>query len=576
MQEAILAEVSDALTDLFDSVEMLDNTDGMTRFRGTLVIADREVTVRVVFHDDFPLSLPAFKLEPWDALGQIPHVLPSEVVCFLNQEGMVLDESRPGAIVRDAFARMRKVLDDGVSGENTLDFVDEFEACWSYLHPAQTFYLVSKPGDQMEALDSRGFEEGGGLVGQNEHAIQRLFPSARLSQRYRRDAVVFLPLEPGSFVQPPNPEEPFWSAKDVRDILVTQLSESNREGLRKVLQRQRTTGETAIIGLPRLKGGVALFGITFNGIGPIHPLLPSGTAEEVSPAVVRRLDPAFLLGRGGAATDLRRKSVLVVGCGSLGGRVAFELARTGIGTLTLVDSDDLEPENTFRHVLGKEYWWKNKAAALKATIDQQVPYITVKAVDTTIELALAARIVGFERYDLVVFAIGEPTIELRMNHLLAGLTKAPPAVFTWLEPLGIGGHALLVQPTSNGCLRCLFEDAYDPDIGLYNRAAFAAPGQFFGRDFSGCGSYFTPFSSLDASSTAVLASRLSMDALTGRELGNPLLSWKGEADEFTAQGFELSDRHRRSEGQLFDHRYAYRADGCAVCGRPGQGDAITR
>lgn len=566
MQVALQTEVLETLQDLFDSVERLDDQDGTTRFRGRLMIAEREVSIRVVFHADFPLTLPVFNLEPWDALGQIPHVLPSQMICFLNKEGMVLDETRPGAIVRDAFERMLKVLVDGVSGDNKWDFVDEFEACWSYLGSAQTFYLVSSPGETLETLDIDALENGGGLVGRNEHSIQRLFANGQPLERYRRGVVLFLPLEPNSFIQPPNPERPFWSAEDIREIVVAQLSESNRELMSKVLQGPRTTGEILIVSLPRPKGGESLFGISFRGIGRIHPLLPSGTAQGIAPAAVTRFDPTFLLGRGGAATSLRKKSVLVVGCGSLGGRIAFELARSGISSLALVDDDQLVPENTFRHVLGREYWWKNKALALKDAIEQQVPYITVKAVEKTIEQALSDRSVGFDRFDLVVFAIGNPTIELRMNQILARLPKAPPVIFTWLEPLGIGGHALLVNPSVGGCFRCLFEDPYDPCIGLYNQAAFAESGQSFGRDLSGCGSLFTPFGFLDAGSTAILTSRLAMDALTGREHGNPLLSWKGDATEFIAQKFKVSDRYQRSDKQLFDSRYDYRSDACPVCG----------
>jgi hypothetical protein len=195
----------------------------------------------------------------------------------------------------------------------------------------------------------------------------------------------------------------------------------------------------------------------------------------------------------------------------------------------------------------------------------QIPYINVRAIEQSIEQAVALHRVQFERFDLVVFATGNPTVELRMNRVLAGLQKSPPAVYTWLEPLGIGGHCLLVQPSSRGCFECLFEDSYGSSIGMCNKSAFAAPGQSFGRALSGCGSLFTPFSSLDAASTAVMASRLAIDALTGRETGNPLLSWKGDAAEFIAEGFVLADRFRRSDQHRFDHRYSYQSDSCPVC-----------
>ncbi len=46
---------------------------------------------------------------------------------------------------------------------------------------------------------------------------------------------------------------------------------------------------------------------------------------------------------------LRGKSVLLVGCGSLGSTMAVELARAGIGRFILLDPDRLEPHNIARH-----------------------------------------------------------------------------------------------------------------------------------------------------------------------------------------------------------------------------------
>ena len=42
---------------------------------------------------------------------------------------------------------------------------------------------------------------------------------------------------------------------------------------------------------------------------------------------------------------LRRKRVLVVGCGGLGGHLIDMLARIGIGSLRVVDGDAFEPSN---------------------------------------------------------------------------------------------------------------------------------------------------------------------------------------------------------------------------------------
>ncbi len=151
--------------------------------------------------------------------------------------------------------------------------------------------------------------------------------------------------------------------------------------------------------------------------------------------------------------------------------------------------------------------------------------------------------------------------------------SAPKVRTGWLEPLGIGGHALLTHNSAGGgCFECLYTSPGDQEV-LENRAAFAAPGQSFGRALSGCGSLHTPYGSVDAVQTAALATRLALAALLGTETGNPLCSWKGAADAFTAAGFRLAPRYEASEAELASHRYTYQSTGCRVCGSPETGNA---
>lgn len=51
---------------------------------------------------------------------------------------------------------------------------------------------------------------------------------------------------------------------------------------------------------------------------------------------------------------IRRKKVLVVGCGGLGGHVIQSLARFGVGRLTLVDGDSFIPSNLNRQVFATD------------------------------------------------------------------------------------------------------------------------------------------------------------------------------------------------------------------------------
>jgi molybdopterin-synthase adenylyltransferase len=233
--------------------------------------------------------------------------------------------------------------------------------------------------------------------------------------------------------------------------------------------------------------------------------------------------------------------------------------------LTLVDPDIMRPENTFRHTLGYSALGEPKVTALKAELERKYPYIAVTTHQKYIEEAIVDGLLQVSTFDLVIVAIGNPTVELYLNRVLHERPAGPTAVFAWLEPYGIGGHALLTRPGMPGCFQCLYTPALDLETPLHNRAAFAAYGQSFGKDDLGCGSLFTPYGALGAQRTAEYAVRLALDGLTGREPGSPLLSWKGPDDAFKAAGFQLSPRCLLTADQLYERRYGYIDPLCRVC-----------
>jgi molybdopterin/thiamine biosynthesis adenylyltransferase len=79
--------------------------------------------------------------------------------------------------------------------------------------------------------------------------------------------------------------------------------------------------------------------------------LPSGAARRAGRPVLR--PPAPLLGGApDAFAALRRLAVVLVGVGSVGGRIAVMLARLGVGGLILVDPKRLKAESLATHEIG--------------------------------------------------------------------------------------------------------------------------------------------------------------------------------------------------------------------------------
>lgn len=540
---------------------------GECALEGTLTVAGRAATIAIVVDPLFENKIPTVLLRPWDALGFIPHIDPSGKICYVDPEGMLLDQNRQLQIIRECFTEVRRTLQAGVTGANRADFVDEFEAYWSYLTSPLLAISSLDPIDEVsEVVIATCPTPGAPLrLAHDAHGIMHVADRPPSRGPWTSQSAIYLPLEPGTLLIPPRPDQPFWTLDDVR-ALFAHCSEANRARLPSLVAGPARDPEYVVISLPRPAGGRALFGVRLGGVGDRHPLADGGRAANLTPICIQRRDRGFLVQRGGGHMELESKRVLLLGCGSVGGQLAFLLARAGIGVLTLVDHDSFTAENTYRHVLGKPSWGKLKALAMQQALTVQLPFIKVRAIPKTIEAALEQDLIRLSDFDLIVSALGNPTAEIALNERVRR-DAGPPIVFTWLEPLGIGGHALLSgHRGAPGCFMCLYTELENSDDSLYNRASFGKKDQTYGRSIAGCANLYTPYGVLDAMRTSELAARLALDTLSGHEQSNVLRSWKGDATAFTEAGFDLSGRYRFSEDELRRQGASYPSALCPVCG----------
>lgn len=105
--------------------------------------------------------------------------------------------------------------------------------------------------------------------------------------------------------------------------------------------------------------------------------------------------------------------VVVLGLGGLGSNVAVMLARLGVGHLTIVDYDRVEPSNLNRQSYYVDDIGRQKSDALKEQIKKINPYITVTAINARvtqsniIDIASGAEIVveAFDRAETKAMAV---------------------------------------------------------------------------------------------------------------------------------------------------------------------------
>ncbi len=121
----------------------------------------------------------------------------------------------------------------------------------------------------------------------------------------------------------------------------------------------------------------------------------------------------FLLGRAGVE-KLRHSRVAVFGLGGVGGYAVEALARSGVGTLDLIDHDTISVTNLNRQILAtRDTVGMAKAEAAAARVRAIDPTIQVHALQTFFHPDTAGSF-HFDEYDYVIDAIDTVTGKLAL------------------------------------------------------------------------------------------------------------------------------------------------------------------
>jgi molybdopterin-synthase adenylyltransferase len=151
---------------------------------------------------------------------------------------------------------------------------------------------------------------------------------------------------------------------------------------------------------------------------------------------------------------LKRARVLLVGAGGLGSPAAIYLAAAGVGTLRIVDSDDVSLGNLNRQIL---HWTKdigrNKVDSALEKLEEINPQVKVETVkarlteDNSRELASG--------YDLIVDAVDNVSTRFILNK--TALERDMPLFHGAIY--GFQGQVMTILPGKTPCLMCLYRGA---------------------------------------------------------------------------------------------------------------------
>lgn len=486
----------------------------------------------------------------------IPHVESDGKICLFEKEGILIDHNLEGILVQSIF-RAKDIILDGILDKNIDDFIDEFELYWKQLPECRTAKFVV-PDIENNQIVKSSFRK---IVQQKKERQSAYFRRQHLTTIYigkdmealkqwnlQNSTLInaaYFVISPTENIYPPDIRKPV--SIEYFNKLLRMVPSGDVANIWHKLSRNRIF----IFELRQPRGNKNFIG--FYLVGGIlvaeSNYLKITNVEKIQPVMIYRTDKKYLMMRTSDMSLLQRKKrILIVGCGSIGGYVISELAKSGFEDLTIVDNDILTEENIFRHILGMEYIAKYKCVALEEYIQKNIPKVLIKSLADRIEDAIEDESITFNEYDIIISATGNHNINRWINSYMMKNKVDSPIIYAWNEIYGIGNHVAYFKYGNKGCYECLF--ARDEETNeIYDKSSYCAKGQKVVSNI-GCGKSFVPYGNLISQKTMLILMDVLSEVISGKIKDNTLISMKGDNSYFTEMKLKSSERYKRQDENI--------------------------
>lgn len=241
--------------------------------------------------------------------------------------------------------------------------------------------------------------------------------------------------------------------------------------------------------------------------------LPHASIQSL---VVERIDPEWTVGRDQISQVSARQQahVVVFGAGALGSPVVEQLAKAGVGRITLADSDTMETANLGRHLLGAKHVGLEKSAAVADELNERYPSCIVEAYGHKAERWLRSN--TLKDVDLVLDLTGEPEVRWHLNE--ARRIHPCKLLVGWMEPFVAAAHVCLLTSET------LWLSRPGDENKMQELEAIDWPAEVI-RQVPGCSSRFQAYTAANAAYVVALASENALRLIDGEVKSSTVLSW---------------------------------------------------
>ncbi|MGI8699760.1 MAG: adenylyltransferase/sulfurtransferase MoeZ [Nocardioidaceae bacterium] len=184
-------------------------------------------------------------------------------------------------------------------------------------------------------------------------------------------------------------------------------------------------------------------------------------AEELTVDEVRRYSRHLIIPDVGMTGQKRLKNakVLVIGAGGLGSPALMYLAAAGVGTLGVVDFDEVDESNLQRQIIhGQSDIGRSKAVSAKESVAETNPYVDVVVHQERLDNSNVMQI--FADYDLIIDGTDNFATRYLVNDAAVLLGKP----YVWGSIFRFDGQASVFWAEHGPCYRCLYPEPPPPGM----------------------------------------------------------------------------------------------------------------
>lgn len=457
-----------------------------------------DIEAYILFPNDFPYSMPYMIIQD-ERFRYLPHIsIQSRKLC-LYEDGEVYDAENIEGLIRESISKTRRWVEYYYGRDNSLEYAKEIKNYWNERYEEETSIDDSWIlfGDiPVETCEMFGMSYANkNLKNGKAHVINVV------ASRDDNEALKYIKCQYKVYEVPvlylvslkiPDAPPFYMTGQEI----INRISDDNdKRILKKILNHYGKVNVLFSIGLDYALGGVYIHGlkVTKNGFrkGTLTPFKVLTSFENKNKKFERlyvSIYSSHRIAERTAGEMMDEKHFLIAGLGSIGSNLCYYLNGYNNVTFSLTDRDWLTVDNIGRHLLGFEYINQHKSYAVAHYLQQYRPDRGVEVLSKNLQ---QLKVDEINRSSAVFVCTGDVMSEkwLLMKMIEGSITR--PAFILWLEPYGISGIMIYVNPEDIESVKRLIEKANDcfNEFCLISKEEYVNGEKLTQRDVGCNGSY---------------------------------------------------------------------------------------